>query len=633
MPTDKEKVIRKLKAILSADVKGYSLLMADDEAFTIQTLKEYRDIMSTYIGQHNGRVVDAPGDNLLAEFSSAVDAVQCAVEIQEILKDKNDNLPNGKRLEFRIGVNIGDVVQDGDRIYGSGVNVAARIEGLSDPGGVCISRNTYGHIKDKLKLGYEYLGQHKVKNIKDPVRVYKVLLDPEDTGKLIGEKPERAKKKWVLPVVIVTAVIMTSIFWYFYQSTMKPGIEPASLENMALQLPDLPSIAVLPFDNMSGDPKQEFLGDGITENIITALSKVPRLFVIARNSTSTYKGKPVKVKQISEELGVQYVLEGSVQRSADRIRITAQLIDALKGHHLWAERYDRDLTEIFALQDEITLKILKAIQVKLTEGETYRAVPYTGGKQDLDCYLKAMEALGHVQRANIEDNNVARRITKEAIATCPEPLKPYTLMAAIHMMDYWFGTGKSPRESIKKAIELSQKSLAVDDSRAESHALLGYLYSLRKEWDKAIAEGEKGVALNPSGADVKYWYAVTLTFAGRPKEAILLFEKAIRLNPFGPSRYFVSYGHALLYVGRFEEAVSAYKKALQREPNNFFAHLRLAATYSMLGLEKETQAEASEVLRLNPKFSLDNFAKVLGYKDQTETEKIITALRKAGLPD
>ena len=396
MPTDKEKVIRKLKAILSADVKGYSLLMADDEAFTIQTLKEYRDIMSTYIEQHNGRVVDAPGDNLLAEFSSAVDAVQCAVEIQEILKDKNDKLPNDKRLEFRIGVNIGDVVQDGDRIYGSGVNVAARIEGLSDPGGVCISRNTYDHIKDKLKLGYEYLGQHEVKNIKDPVRVYKVLFDPEDAGKLIGEKPERAKKKWVFALVIVTAIIVTSIFWYFYQSTMKPTFEPASLENMALQLPDLPSIAVLPFDNMSGDPKQEFLSDGITENIITALSKVPRLFVIARNSTSTYKGKPVKVKQVSEELGVQYVLEGSVQRSADRIRITAQLIDALKGHHLWAERYDRDLTEIFSLQDEITLKILKAIQVKLTEGETYRAVPYAGGKQDLDCYLKTMEALARL---------------------------------------------------------------------------------------------------------------------------------------------------------------------------------------------------------------------------------------------
>jgi adenylate cyclase len=630
MPTE-QKTIRKLRAILSADVKGYSLLMADNEAQTIQTLKAYRQIMFDLILQHSGRVIDSPGDNMLAEFGSAVDALECAVDIQKRLKKENTGFADDKKLEFRIGINIGDVVQDEDRIYGSGVNIAARIEGLADPGGICISRNAYDHIKDKLKLGYEYLGQHEVKNIKDPVRVYKVLLDPEDAGKLIGEKPERAKKKWVLPVVIVTAIIVTSIVWYFYQSTMKPGIEPASMENMALPLPDLPSIAVLPFTNMSDDPKQEFLSDGITENIITALSKVPRLFVIARNSTFTYKGKPVKVKQVSEELGVQYVLEGSVQRSADRIRITAQLIDALKGHHLWAERYDRDLTEIFALQDEITLKILKAIQVKLTEGETYWSVPYAGGKQDLDCHLKAMEALGHVQRVNIEDINVARRIAEEAIATCPEPLKPYTLMAAIHMMDYWFGTGKSPRESIKKAIELSQKSLAVDDSRAESHALLGYLYSLRKEWDKAIAEGERGVALNLSGADVKYWYAATLTFAGRSEEAILLFEKAIRLNPFGPSRYFLSYGHALRYVGRFEEAILAYKKALQREPNNFFAHLNLAATYNMMGLEKEAQAEASEVLRLKPKFSLDYFAKVLGYKDRTETEKIITALRKAGL--
>ena len=402
---------------------------------------------------------------------------------------------------------------------------------------------------------------------------------------------------------------------------------------MALPLPDLPSIAVLPFVNMSEDTKQEFLCDGITENIITALSKVPRLFVIARNSTFTYKGKPVKVKQVSEELGVQYVLEGSVQRSADRIRITAQLIDALKGHHLWAERYDRDLTDLFALQDEITMKILTAIQVKLTEGQTFRAIPYAGDKQDLNCILKTMEAKGHAQRANIEDTNVARRIAAEAIDMCPEPQKPYSLW---RVSTCWI-TGSARvsllEESIKKAIELAQKSLAVDDTRAEVHALLGQLYCLRKEWDKAIAEGERGVALNPSGADVKYWYAATLTFAGRAEEAILLFEKTIRLNPFGPSRYFLGYGHALRVTGRFEEAVSAYRKAIQREPNNFFAHINLAGTYSMMGLEKEARAEAEEVLRLNPKFSLDFLAKVSGYKDRTETEKIITALRKAGLPD
>jgi adenylate cyclase len=356
------------------------------------------------------------------------------------------------------------------------------------------------------------------------------------------------------------------------------------------------------------------------------------LFVIARNSTFIYKGKPVEVKQVSEELGVQYVLEGSVQRSGNRIRVTAQLIDAFKGHHVWAERYDRDLTELFALQDEITVKILNAIRVKLTErGLSSGVVPYAGGKQDLDCLLKYMEAQGHVQRVNIEDNNMARRIAEEAIATCPEPQKPYAQMAIIHMMDYFLGTTKSPRESIEKAIELAQKSLAVDESRAEDHARLSLLYCLRKEWDKAIAEGERGIALNPSGADVQSWYAATLTFAGRPEEAIFLFEKAIRLNPFGPSRYFMGYGHALRYTGRFQEAVSAYKKAIKREPNNFPAHLLLTATYSMMGLEKEAQSEAAEVRRLNPKYSVDYFAKTSPYKDQTETDKIIDALRKAGM--
>jgi adenylate cyclase len=408
-------------------------------------------------------------------------------------------------------------------------------------------------------------------------------------------------------------------------------MEVASKEKMVFPLPDLPSIAVLPFVNMSGDPKQEFFSDGITENIITALSKVPRLFVMARQSTFAYKGKPVKVKQVSEELGVQYVLEGSVQKSADRIRITAQLIDALKGHHIWAERYDRDLTDLFALQDEITIRILNALRVKLTEGERSLGTPPKYDKQDLDCILKSMDAQAHLTRASIEDNNIARRIAGEAVATCPEQLKPYAHLAMFHMLDYWFGTSKSPKESIAKAIELAQKSLAVDDTRAEIHGFLSQLYCLTKEWDKAIAEGEKGVTLNPSGADVKYWYAATLTFAGRAEEAIPLFEKAIRLNPFGPSRYFLNYGHALRVTGRLKEAASAYEKAIQREPNNLFAHINLAGTYSMMGLDKEAKAEAAEVLRLNPKFSLEMWGKVAAFKDRAVIEEQIAALRKAGL--
>jgi adenylate cyclase len=630
-----DKFKRKLTTILSADVAGYSRLMQDDEAATVKTLEAYKTAISDLVKQHRGRVVDSPGDNLLADFASVVDAVQCAVATQKELQARNAELPDNRKMQFRIGVNLGDVIEEGDRIYGDGVNIAARLESLAESGGICISKTAFDQIETKLPFGYSYLGEQTVKNITKPVGAYRVLMEPRVTKERgAGFKAQSTRRRVAfIGLAAMLVIVAGGALWQISIRPSAPTVEKADPKQMALPLPDLPSIAVLPFTNMSEDPKQEFLCDGITENIITALSKVPRLFVIARNSTFTYKGKAVKVKQVSEELGVQYVLEGSVQRSADRIRINAQLIDALKGHHIWAERYDFDLKDLFALQDDITIKILNAIRVKLTEGVSSWFVKHTGDKQDLDCLLKCMEAQGLVQRANIEDNNLARRISEEAIATCPEPQKPYSLMASIHMMEYWFGTSKSPQESIKKAIKLSQKSLAVDDTHAEVHALLGQLYCLAKEWDKAIAEGERGVALNPSGADVKYWYAATLTYAGRAEEAVLLFEKAIRLNPFGPSRYFLSYGHALRYTGRFDEAVSAYKKAIKREPNNFFAHLNLAATYSMMGLEKEALAEAAEVMKLNRKFSLDFWAKVSAYKDRAETDKVINALRKAGLPD
>ncbi len=367
-----QKVTRKLRAILSADVKGYSILMTNDEPSTIKTLKEYRNIMSKKIQEHSGRVVDAPGDNILAEFPSAVEAVQCSVEIQNQLKKRNDDLSDDRRLEFRIGVNIGDVVQDGDSLYGEGVNIASRIEGLAEPGGVCISRNTYDHIRNKLNFGYEYLGDHSVKNIKHPVRVYKVLTSQEDAGKLIGEKPKSQAAKWIFSTIIVVVIALTLIGYQLYQKMSVPEFESASIEKMAYTLPVEPSIAVLPFENMSGDPEQEYFSDGITEQIITSLSNVPYLFIIARNSTFTYKNKPVKIQQVAEELGVQYVLEGSVQRSGDRIRITAQLIDAITGYHIWAENFDRKVVDIFQLQDEITMKIIAKLQVELSITELGR---------------------------------------------------------------------------------------------------------------------------------------------------------------------------------------------------------------------------------------------------------------------
>jgi adenylate cyclase len=442
--------------------------------------------------------------------------------------------------------------------------------------------------------------------------------------------------RWVVLIAAVVVVLgtITLAIWKKYLRVGPGGV--ASKEKMAFPLPDVPSIAVLPFVNMSGDPKQEFLSDGMTEEIITALTNVPMLFVIARSSTFTYKGKSVKVKQVSEELGVRYVLEGSLQRSGDRVRITVQLIDALTGNHLWAERYDRDLKDLFALQDEITIKVLNAVQAKLTMGgevSAYQryAEKYYKGKHGLDCYLKLMPAWTYFTRVTIADNNIARRMIEEAIAVCPENPMGYIQLGWVNYIDYLLGNTKSPRETIEKGIELAQKALVMDDSIAQAHGLLGDLYICKREYDKAIAEGERAVALNPSGIAPLQSYGRCLTFAGRPEEAIPLFQKAIRLSPL----VFYSYnllGMALRMAGRFDEAVLAYKKAIQLEPDNSSSHALLAATYSMMGREKEARAEAAEVLKINPKFSVDSWAKNPSlFKDRSATDKFVSALRKAGL--
>ena len=601
-----EKFKRKLTAILSADVKGYSRLMGEDEEGTIRTLNAYMGIITGFIQQHRGRVVSTGGDSVLAEFASVVDAVRCGVGIQEELKDRNKELPEDRRMRFRIGINSGDVVEEGDNILGDGVNVAARVESLAEAGGICIAGIVYDQIKNKLAFGYEYVGEQTVKNIKEPVRVYRVLMEPGvKVAEGVAEKKAKPRQwqRLVLSLGVVLIVVVVAVaIWRLYLRPASPPTEVASKEKMAFPLPDVPSIAVLPFVNMSEDPKQEFLCDGMTEEIITALSKISGLFVIARNSTFAYKGKPVKVKQVSEELAVRFVLEGSVQKSADRIRITAQLIDALTGDHLWAEHYDRDLKDIFALQDEIIIKILTATRVKLVAGtQASTEEKYYKGKQGLDCYLKILEGYKYQQRMTIEDNEVARRMIEEAIAMCPENPHGYVRLGWVHCTDIWAGSPKSPQESIAKGIELAQKTLAMDDSIASAHILLSVLYGMKREYDKSIAEAERALTLDPGGAGTHFWYAFALTRACRAEEAIPLYQKAIRLNPFDPNSFYNGFGNALFMTGRYEEAVSAYKKVLQRIPNHLNAHLSLAATYSLMGREKEARAEVAEALRINPR--------------------------------
>jgi adenylate cyclase len=584
---------RKLTAIVSADVKGYSRLMGENEAETVKTLTAYRKIMGELIQQHRGRVIDSPGDNILAEFLSVVDAVQCSVAAQNEFKARNAELPENRRMMFRIGVNLGDVIEEENRIYGDGVNIAARLEALADPGGICISKTAFDQIESKLPLGYQFLGEQKVKNIAKPVGAYKVLMEPR-----VFDRDEGGEVK-----------------------TGRP-------DKPFLPLPDKPSIAVLPFVNMSRDPEQEFFSDGITQEIITALSKVPNLFVISHNSTFTYKGKPVKVKQVSQELGVRCVLEGSVQKSGDRVRITAQLIDTLSGHHLWAERYDRDLKDIFALQDEITMKVITALQVELTAGEMVGMI--AKGTKNIDAFIKYLQAYELIDSASKEGNAHARKILEEAIALDPEYSRLYMGLAMTHTYAVWYGTTEFPDQSLARAFEFVQKAISLDNSNAAIYTVLAVVYAMKKQYDKAIAECERAVSLDPNSAENIMRSGMVLNWAGRAEEAIPYLQNAIRLNPLPPAIYFIQLANSYRDLGQYEKAIGASKKALQREPNTQFAYIHMAVSYIRLGQEKEARAAAAEILRINPKFSLERYAKMLPFP-QPIADLVINDLRKAGL--
>ena len=682
-----QEVKRKLTAILSADVKGYSRLMGEDEKGTVSTLNTYKEVMAGLIQHHHGRVVNAPGDNVLAEFASVVDAVECAFKIQRELKTQNAELPENRKMEFRIGVNLGDVIENGEQILGDGVNIAARLESLSEAGGICISGTAYDQVENKLSLGYEYLGEQTVKNIAKPVRVYRVLMEPEAAGKVIVEKKAKPRQRQRVAlgfIVTVIVVIAAVVIWRFYTpsapqpevaskekitvapsekppvtvpTSPAPSVEPAlkekvtppspekvakpapppaskmgvaSKDKMAYPLPDMPSIAVLPFTNMSGDPQQEYFSDGITEEIITALSKVPRLFVIARNSTFTYKGKPVNVKQVSEELGVRYVLEGSVRKTEDKVRITTQLIDALTGHHLWAEKYDRDLKDIFAIQDEISFKVVTALQVKLTDGE--QALTYAGGTKNFEAYARYLKGADYVKRINKEGNLLARKMAEETIALDPNYPRGYRLLAMTHWLDVRLGLSKDPKQSLTESVRLYQKTLAMDPSDGSARVLLGFVFTIMRQYEKGMAEAEQGVAISPNASIAHIYHGYILIFNGMHKEAIEAIKKAIRLDPLPPDFYWRCLGQAYCHVGMYEEAIAASKEALRRYPDAILTHVLLAQVYALSGREKEARAEVEEVLRINSRYSVEFFRSSTPYKNPADMELMANALLKAGVP-
>lgn len=583
---------RKLAAILNADVEGYSRLMGQNEEQTIRTLTSYRKVISDLVQKYRGRVVDTPGDNILAEFASVVDAVESAVKIQTELAERNADLPMEQRMQFRIGVNLGDVVEEEGRIFGDGVNITARVESMADAGGICISGTVYEHVENKIDCKYEYLGEKEVKNISRPIRVYNLLMKPETSS------------------------------------------DVASEERMAFPLPDKPSIAVLSFDNMSGDPEQEYIGDGISESIISALAISPDMLVIARNSTFVYKGKPVKVQQIAEDLGVRYVLEGSFFKAGDRIRITAQLVDAISGHHTWTEQYDRDMQDFFDLLDEISKQITIELQAKLTSGNLVRSISKT---RNFKAWGNNVKGLRYLLKWTEVNNMQAQKCFESAIKLDPDYAGAFASLATTYFIAVAMGWSKSPLEDFMRCEELIQQAKELDEDLSIAYASAALLWLIKRDHKKSIEDAKRAIALGPNDPMNYFALALVKYYSGNFQEAASLCEKIERLSPYRPTIYLMAMGMAYRTVGRYDEAIAIFNDLLDRAQKGEFypllAHQFLALAYSIQGNLSKARFHAAELLKLYPNYSLEYFRDLTFYKYPKHLEPLIDALRKAGIPD
>jgi adenylate cyclase len=646
-------VERKLTAILCADVHGYSRLMGENEEATVRILSAHRRIIDGLIEQHHGRFVNSAGDSVLAEFGSVVNAVECAVEIQATLKAENASLPPERWMEFRIGVNLGDVVVDGEQIYGDGINVEARLESLAEPGGIYISGKVREEIRNKLALKCEDLGEQRVKNIAEPVRVFRVL--PEEDA-AATRKTQRVQRKYVRRGAFSMAglAIIAAIVVLVQHVSLKPPHTSASIpppQSPALPLPDRPSIAVLPFANVSGDPAQEYFSDGVTDQLITDLSKLPGLFVIDRNSAFTYKGKTVKVQEVSRELGVRLVLEGSVRKTSDAVRIAVQLVDATTGANLWAERFDRPLHDIFTVQDEIVTTL--DLEIKLGE----RGIPDWGrthGTDNLEAFDDLLRGAWYLWSGTQEGNAKARAMYEKAVQLDPKYADAYISLGWTYFMDAWngwiepsqeFPVGthpdllKSQERALERASEMVHKAITLDDSLPGAYTLLSEIDIYKgRDYDRAIADAERGIALDPSSALAYFWLADELDLAGEPQEALESLNKAMRLDPLNRDLYLVEQAWADTLMGRYSGAVSSLKRHLARYPNDLGGHWILTLAYVELGRLDEARAELAEVKRLSPQVTLEGERRaeehgfgLIPLKSRALAERYLGDMGKAGL--
>jgi len=584
--------MRKLAAILAADVVGFSRLAGADEDRTLARLRTLRsDLIDPTIAVHHGRVVKRTGDGALVEFRSVVDAVRCAIEIQHAMVERNAGVPAERRIEFRIGIHLGDVVEESDGdLMGDGVNIAARLEGIAAPGAICLSEDAFRQVRARLDLAVSDLGQRELKNIAEPVRVYALR---------VGAPAEA-----------------------------RPAVQ-VQIAGEKSAAPEKPSIAVLPFQNMSGDPEQDYFADGISEDIITALSKLSQLFVIARNSSFTFKGKTAHVQEIGKTLGVRYVLEGSVRKAANRVRITAQLIDATNGGHLWAERFDRDLTDIFAVQDDVTGQIVAALSLNLTQGDRQRLMAeHTDNPEAFDCFLRGRELWW---RHTKEANGQARDLLMRAIELDPNFAPAYAFLAAAHVHDYLNQWSVAPSQSLELADEAAGRAVALDDRYPYAQFSLAMINVWMRRHDEAIRAAENSIALDPNFANGYANRAVILHYAGRSEEALPCFERAMALDPLCPNMWLHFQGQVYFQLRRYEEAEAVLKRRIFRFPETDVSRVLLAATYGQMGRLEEAREQWREALRVNPNYSLEHRRKTLPYKNPADFEAVVEGLRKAGL--
>jgi adenylate cyclase len=582
-----ERVERRLSAIFVADVAGYSRLMGDDEEGTHARLNEHLStLLHPEIEEQGGRIIRSAGDGMLVEFASVVRAMRCAVTIQRGMIARNADVPAEMRIEFRIGINVGDIIIEGGDIFGDGVNVAARLEALCEPGGICVSHRVREDTQDKLDVAFEDIGEHQLKNIARRVRVYRVNLD---------------------------------------DAPVRP----------ALALPDKPSIAVLAFENMSGDPEQEYFADGIADDIITELSRFSDLFVIARNSSFRYKGKAVDLRQVGRELGVRYALEGSVRRGGDRVRINAQLTDAGTGIHRWAERYDQELKDVFAIQDNVARTIAAILVAHVNRAESERTLlkpPATW--QAYDHFMRAAAAWVSFQSSwQLEDLLEARQHLADSLSIDPKYARCYTMLASTHRVA-WLNPLNDEYLSpatLDRAIKLARTAIELNPSLSESYAELAYNIIRKRDFDAATAAVERAIALNPTFAD--YRLAQVCYAAGEPARAIAIAKVQMRLDPFHPHFVPLMVGIAHYHLREYHDAQHWLSEAIGRAPNHQYGHAFLAATYAQLGRLEDANAEAAELLRLNPRYSISGTQRRVSiYKHAEDMEHLVDGLQKAGLP-